>query len=407
VSDQTDRGLHDQDPLASFRSRFVIDDELIYLDGNSLGRLPKATIDALRAVVEGEWGHELVLGWDHWIDMGQEIGNKLATIVGASEGEVALCDQTSVNLFKVAHAALGASGRSNVVTDRGNFPSDRYVLEAIANSQGGELILVPEDPTLDQLAEAVDDSVGVVSLSHVAYRSGAMLDGAAVTSLVHGAGALMVWDLSHSVGSVPIALNGWSADFAVGCTYKYLNGGPGAPAFLYVRSDLVPKVEQPIRGWFSHTDQFAMAPDYEPSPSIRRFVVGTPPILSLVAAEVGIDLTIEAGIDAIRRRSIALTSAFAERIRTIQAHGFTMVTPADPGQRGSHISVRHNDAFRISQALRSRNVVPDFRAPDLIRFGFAPLYTTFAEVDDAIDILEDIMSSGSYENFPESRTGVT
>lgn len=407
MSDEPDRDPDVQDPLTSFRSRFVIDDELIYLDGNSLGRLPKATIDAVRSVVEGEWGHELVLGWDHWIDMGQEVGNRLATIVGASEGEVALCDQTSVNLFKVAHAALAASGRNNVVTDRGNFPSDRYVLEAIANSRGGKLIFVPEDPTLDQLAEAVDDSVGVVSLSHVAYRSGAMLDGADVTGLVHRGGALMVWDLSHSVGSVPVALNEWAADFAVGCTYKYLNGGPGAPAFLYVRADLVAAVEQPIPGWFSHTDQFAMAPDYEPSPSIRRFVVGTPPILSLVAAKVGIDLTIEAGIDAIRRRGIALTSAFAERIDTMHAHGFTMVTPADPSRRGSHISVRHNDAYRISQALRTRNVIPDFRAPDLIRFGFAPLYTTFAEVDTALDILEDIMNTGSYKNFPRGRTGVT
>lgn len=217
----------------------------------------------------------------------------------------------------------------------------------------------------------------------------------------------MVWDLSHSVGSVPIALNDWSADFAVGCTYKYLNGGPGAPGFLYVRGDLMTSVEQPIHGWFSHADQFAMAPNYEPSPSIRRFVVGTPPILSLVGARVGIDLTIEAGIAAIRRRSIALTSAFVERIRPLQAHGFTMVTPTGPDERGSHISIRHGDAYQISLALRARNVIPDFRAPDLIRFGFAPLYTTFAEIDDAVDILEDIMATGAHHKYSGSRRGVT
>jgi len=399
--------IDDPDPLAGFRSRFVIDDDLIYLDGNSLGRLPKAAIDVVRSVVEGEWGQELVLGWEHWLDEGQAIGDRLATIIGASPGEVSLCDQTSINLFKVAHAALGMSGRTNVVTDRGNFPSDRYVLEAVAKSRGGSLTFVPEDPTLDQLAEAMDESVGVVSLSHVAYRSGTMLNGAAVTNLVHRAGAFMVWDLSHSVGSVPLELNEWTADFAVGCTYKYLNGGPGAPGFLYVRRDLIAKASQPIPGWFSHADQFAMAQDYEASATIRRFTVGTPPIISLAAAGVGIDLTIEAGIDAIRLRSIELTSAFAEQIRLLAAHGLTMVTPVDPHQRGSHITVRHRDAYRICQALRERNVIPDFREPDLIRFGFAPLYTTFAEVDHAAEILADILDSGTYQGFSDSRNGVT
>lgn len=400
--------IEDADPLAVFRSRFVIDDDdLIYLDGNSLGRLPKATIGAVRSVVEDEWGHELVLGWDHWIHEGQKIGDRLASILGASPGEVAMCDQTSINLFKVAEAALTASGRSNIVTDRGNFPSDRYVLEAIATSHNGRLIFVPEDPSLHELAVAIDESVGVVSLSHVAYRSGALIDGAAVTHLAHQKGAHMVWDLSHSVGSVPIALNEWSADFAVGCTYKYLNGGPGSPGFLYVRSDLITMVEQPIHGWFSHADQFAMAPVYEPSPSIRRFVIGTPPIVSLVCAAVGIDLTLEAGMERIRRRSIALTSAFVDRLRDMPTYGFTVVTPLDPETRGSHISVQHEDGYRISQALRSRNVIPDFRAPNLIRFGLAPLYTTLDEIDRAIDTLEDIMRSKSYLDFSPNPMGVT
>ncbi|NHZ70278.1 MAG: kynureninase [Proteobacteria bacterium] len=401
------RALDTQDELRGFRSRFVIDDAVLYLDGNSLGRLPLATINAVRLAVEDEWARELVLGWEHWIELGETIGDRLAPLIGAEAGEVVLSDQTSINLFKVASAGLASTGRSNIITDRGNFPSDRYILEAVARSAGGELRFVPEDPTLDDLSAALDASVGVVSLSHVAYRSGVMLDGAAVTAVAHDAGALMVWDLAHSAGSVPVALNEWNADLAVGCTYKYLNGGPGSPGFLYVRSDLVEHLEQPISGWFSHADQFEMAETYEPARSIRRFVVGTPPIISLVCARVGIDMTAEAGIDAIRRKSIALTSMFAEGLTSLRHHGLVQITPSDPGLRGSHVTVSHPAGYQISQALRSENVIPDFREPDLVRFGFAPLYNTYAEVERALEVLESILDSGAHTTFPEARGRVT
>ncbi len=395
------------DPLAEFRDRFVIDDDLIYLDGNSLGRLPKATIGRVRGLMEQQWAHELVLGWEHWIDQGAEIGDQLAPLIGASKGEVVLCDQTSVNLYKVASAAMAASGRGNIVTDAGNFPSDRYVLGSLAAAHGGRLIVVPEDPSPADIDAVLDESVGVVSLSHVAYRSGAMLDARAITALAHERGTYVVWDLAHSAGSVPVDLNGWNADLAVGCTYKYLNGGPGAPGFLYVRSDLVDALEQPIAGWFSHADQFAMAQQYEPASSIRRFVVGTPPMLSLVGAASGIEITRKAGIDAIRAKSIALTEAFIDGISGMPEHGFTIVTPLDPAGRGSHVTLAHDNALQISKALRTRRLIPDFRSPNLIRFGFAPLYTTFDEVDRAIATIGSVMDSGEYLTIPASSDRVT
>ena len=399
--------LDEVDPLRSFRERFVVGEDLIYLDGNSLGRLPKATITATRNLVEREWASELVLGWDHWIDQGVAVGDKLAPLIGASTGEVAVCDQTSVNLYKVASAALTASGRKDVITDRGNFPSDRYILEGIATSHGGEVIWLDEDPSTDDIAGALTDTVGVVSLSHVAYRSGMMLDGAAITRVVHDAGAYMVWDLAHSAGSVPVALNDWNADLAVGCTYKYLNGGPGAPGFLYVRGDLQTVLEQPIPGWYSHSNQFAMSADYDPAQDIRRFIIGTPPMASLVGTEVGIDLTAEAGIHALRTKSLLLTDLFIEGIDALGNTGVTVVTPRDHDARGSHVTLAHPNAYQISQALRAHSVIPDFREPNLVRFGFTPLYTTFTEVSLAIDVFARIMVSQEYQKYPTTRLAVT
>jgi kynureninase len=395
------------DPLVSFRDRFVIGDELIYLDGNSLGRLPKATIIATRDLVEDEWANELVLGWEHWIDQGVTVGDKLAPLVGASAGEVAVCDQTSVNLYKVASAALTASGRTDIVTDRGNFPSDRYILEGIALAHGGKIVWLDEDPTTDDIAQAITENVGVVSLSHVGYRSGMMLDGATITRIVHAAGAYMVWDLAHSAGSVPVALNDWNADLAVGCTYKYLNGGPGAPGYLYVRDDLQSVLEQPIPGWYSHSNQFAMSGDYEPSPSIRRFIVGTPPMASLVGTEVGIEITAEAGMDAIRAKSLLLTDLFIQGIDACADNGLTVITPRGHAARGSHVTLAHENAYQISQALRARGVIPDFREPNLVRFGFTPLYTTFTEAANAIEIITNIMDSQEYLQYPTTRLAVT
>jgi len=399
---------HDRDdPLAHFRNRFVITDDLIYLDGNSLGRLPAETSRRIRETVEEQWARDLVVAWDEWLDAGTRIGDSLAPLIGANTGEVAVCDQTSINLFKLASAGLRASGRANIITDTGNFPSDRYVLESVASSRGGHLILAPEDPSADDIAKLLDNTVGLVSLSHVAYRSGAMTDGAQLTSLVHAGGALMLWDLAHSAGSVPVHLSEWEADLAVGCTYKYLNAGPGAPGFLYVRGDLQNTLEQPITGWFGHADQFGFTDEWEAADDIRRFLVGTPPIISMVGVEVGVALTVEAGIDPLRNKSVGLTSLFIEAVAPLSTHGIEIITPTAPSRRGSHVTVRHRHGFQIATNLRKRGVIPDFRAPDLIRFGFTPLYTTFEETARAAEILGDILESRSYEAFPATRDGVT
>ncbi|MEN8041369.1 MAG: aminotransferase class V-fold PLP-dependent enzyme, partial [Actinomycetota bacterium] len=321
------------DPLRSFRDRFVIEDDLVYLDGNSLGRLPRGTSERISTAVESDWSTRLVLGWDSWLDMGLRLGDMLAPLIGAENGEVAIADQTSINLYKLASAGLAASGRVNVLTDSGNFPSDRYMLSSVAEAAGGRLVIVPEDPTPDDLARHLDQTVGLVSLSHVSYRSGRMMDGHHTTRVVHDAGAMMLWDLAHSVGSVPVDLSDWNADLAVGCTYKYLNAGPGAPGFLYVRSDLQTMLTQPLTGWFGHADQFGFNAEWTPAHDIRRFLVGTPPVISMTGVEVGVALTAEAGTEAIRNKSIAMTSFFIDAVRSLDRVGVTIATPLVPSQR--------------------------------------------------------------------------
>jgi kynureninase len=402
--------LDASDRLARYRNEFVITDDLVYLDGNSLGRLPKATIKRLRAVVEEEWASELVMGWNRWLDIGLEIGERLAPLLGAEPHEVALCDQTSINLFKLATAGLAHSGRTNIITDSGNFPSDRYVLEGVAASAGGSLVFAPEDPTADDIVNLVTDDVGLVSLSHVSYRSGTMLDAAAITSAAHAGGALMLWDLAHSAGSVPVDLSGWNADLAVGCTYKYLNAGPGAPGFLFVRSDLITKLDPPIPGWYAHADQFAMAKEFVAKDNIGRFVVGTPSVIAMAAADEGIRLSAGVGIAALRAKSLALTDFFIASLTesgVLGRFGFEVITPEDHNSRGSQVTIRHPEAYRISHALRRAKVIPDFRAPDLVRFGFTPLTTTFDETARAVNVLADIMERRSYEDFDAIRSGVT
>jgi len=399
--------LDQVDPLGAYRNEFVIEDAFVYLDGNSLGRLPKRTIERMRTVVEDEWAHELVLGWDHWLNLGLEIGDRLAPLIGASLGEVVVCDQTSVNLYKVANAGLTHSGRTDIITDRGNFPSDRYVLEAVATAAGGTLIFAPEDPSPQVIESLMTDSVGVVSLSHVGYRSGRMLDAPAITDVAHTGGALMLWDLAHSAGAVPVFLNEWGADLAVGCTYKYLNAGPGAPGFLFVRESLIGVIEQPITGWYAHADQFAMADQFVPKAGIGRFVVGTPSIVSMVGADEGINLTAEVGMASLRRKSLALTDIFIESLDQLAPPDTELVTPRNHDARGSQVTVRHTEAYRISLALRREGVIPDFRAPDLVRFGFTPLYTTFTEAAMAATRLNHIVRTGSYAEFDTQRHGVT
>lgn len=386
--------LDESDPLRKFRDEFVIEDtDTVYLDGNSLGRLPKRAVAAVRRTLEEEWPVDLVRGWERWADLGLRLGDDLAPLIGAGDGEVALCDQTGVNLYKLAWAAFDTVGGNDVVTDAGNFPSDRYILESVAKSRGGNLRVVGEDPEPAEVAAAVDSGVGLVALSHVSYRSGAILDMAAITTIAHEAGALALWDLAHSAGAIPVDLAGCGVGMAVGCTYKYLNGGPGSPGYLYVAKDIQQQLRQPITGWFGHADQFAFASQYVPAPDLRRFLVGTPSILSMVAAGPGIALTAEAGIAPIREKAMALTERFAAAAGVA---GFEVASPLQPERRGSHVTIRHDAGWGIAQALRGRGVIVDFRAPDLVRFGFSSLYNSFDEARRAATALADVVAEGEH-----------
>jgi kynureninase len=382
------------DPLGGFRARFVTDDpQRIYLDGNSLGRLPVATRDRLAALVS-EWGERLVSGWSEWIDAPVHVGDMLATgVLGAQPGEVIVSDSTTVNFYKLCAAVL--EGRPGaLVTDEGNFPTDRYVLQGLAAAHGRELRLVGDHGDVQDACARRD--VALVALSHVAYRSGALADLPGITSAVRAAGAEMVWDLSHSVGAVPIGLRAAGVELAVGCTYKYLNAGPGAPAFLYVARERQAGLRSPIWGWFGQREQFAMERPYDPEPGIRRFLAGTPPILDLAAVEEGARLTVEAGVEAIREKSVAQTELIvALHDATLAPLGFSLGSPRDPALRGSHVSLRHPEAWPICRALIERaDVVCDFRGPDSIRLGVAPLYTRYADVWDAVDRLRELVAHG-------------
>jgi kynureninase len=404
-----------RDPLRDFRDRFVVaDEDLIYLDGNSLGRLPIATRDRLRDVVEQDWGVGLIRSWTDWIDLSREAGDMLAAgVLQARPGEVVISDSTSVNLYKLAAAALdGRPGRNVIVTDDDNFPTDRYVLEGLAQARGGELRVVASDVdsgvSRRDIAAALDAGTALVSLSHVAYRSGAIADMAGITADAHRAGALVLWDLSHSAGSVPVPLGDADVDLAVGCTYKHLNGGPGAPAFLYVREDLQPVLRQPIWGWFGQQDQFAMGSRYVPVEGIERFLVGTPSVLGATAALEGARLTTEAGIDAVWAKTRALTTYM---IRLADAwlapYGFVVGSPRAAKRRGAHVALQHPEAWQICQALIAADVIPDFRTPDRLRLGVAPLYTRFVDVYDGMRRLFDIVASGQHARYPTARSRVT
>jgi kynureninase len=394
------------DPLAAFRDRFVFSDPgLVYFDGNSLGRLPRATVERLALVVGEEWGGELIRGWDHWIDEPGRVGDLLATeILGARPGEVIVSDSTTVNFYKLARAALAArEGRRIVVTDRANFPTDRYVLEGLASAGDGSVEIAwldpdPVDgPQPDEVASVLDahpGDVALVTLSHVNYRSAAIADMAAITKLAHDAGALVLWDLSHSAGTIVVDLDGANVDLAVGCTYKFLNGGPGAPAWLYVRKSLQGDLRNPIQGWFGQRDQFAMGQGYEPRPDIGAWMTGTPGILGLAAAEIGIRLVAEAGVERIRAKGIALTEyAIALVDDRLASRGVTIGSPRAAADRGAHVAVRHPDARRLTAGLIDAGVIPDFRAPDSIRFGLSPLTTSFGDVARGITALERLLES--------------
>jgi kynureninase len=387
------------DPLARFRDRFVIDDsKLVYLDGNSLGRLPRATAERLATLVRDGWGGDLIRGWDGWLDWPVRIGDRIGTaLLGARPGETIVADSTSVNLYRLTAAALDARpGRRTILTDRDDFPTDRYILEGLANARGLAIRWIEGDPILgptpDRVAATLDRDVALVVLSHVNYRSAAIADMPAITALVHEAGALAIWDLCHSVGSVPVELERSGADLAVGCTYKYLNGGPGAPAFLYVRRQLQASLRNPIQGWFGRRDQFAMGQGYEAEPGIRGWLVGTSPVLGLAAVEEGVKLAAEAGIEAIRAKGIALTEYAIGLIDArLSELGCSLGSPREDARRGAHVSIRHPEARRLCRELIRAGVIPDFREPDSIRLGLSPLYTRFVDTWDGIDRLRALL----------------
>jgi kynureninase len=398
------------DPLAGFRDAFVISDpHRIYLDGNSLGRLPVRTRLRLHAVFE-QWGEELVGGWSEWIDGPRRAGDAVARVLGARPGEVLVTDSTTVDLYKLVHALLDADPSiSRLVTTVDEFPTDRYVLEGIARARGLELVMLePRDRLLGLQAHELEaaglEEPMLAVLGFVHYRSGALAEVEALDRV-----ATVIWDLSHAVGAVPVELTARGIRYAVGCTYKYLNAGPGATGFLYVAAGEQERLRSPIQGWFGQEDQFAMERPYTPTTGIGRFLAGTPSVLALAAVEEGALLTAEAGIDALRARSVAQTELLIElHDEWLAPLGFRLGTPRDAARRGSHVSLEHADAWRICRALIERaDVIPDFRDPDTIRFGIAPLYTRFVDVWDAMDRLRDLVARGLHLEVDPTRTRVT
>lgn len=416
LSPEYARALDASDELVHFRDAFMVaDPELIYLDGNSLGRLPKRAVARLREVVEHEWGQRLIRSWgEGWFTTPQRVGSKIAPLIGAQAEEVLVADSTSVNFYKLVHAALQANPtRRVIVTDDLNFPSDLYLLQGIAQALNCELRVVHSRDGLtvspEELAQAVDANTALLTLSHVEFKSGQLHDMRAVTELAHRAGAWVLWDLSHSAGAVPVALNDCNVELAVGCTYKYLNGGPGAPAFLYVRADLQERLRSPIWGWFGQHNQFEMEPAYRPAPGLRRFLAGTPTMLSLAAVEPGVELLLEAGMERLRAKSVRQTEyliALWEAL--LQPLGVTLNSPRDPAQRGAHVSLGHPEGLRIDRALiEEMHVIPDFRFPDNIRFGLAPIYTTYLEIHEALTRMRRVIEGRLYEKYPTERPAVT
>jgi kynureninase len=393
------RALDTADPLAAFRNRFEIPDpEVVYLDGNSLGRPTKAGLEALNRA-GAQWADALIRGWEFegWLEEPLRVGDRLAPVLGAAAGQVAVTDSTTVNLYRLASAALDARpGRRLVVVERSEFPTDRYVVEGLARERDLEVRWLDGDPvdglSTAAIAGALDADVALVILSAVNYRSAAIVDIGPITSAARDAGALVLWDLSHAGGSIPVELGANRVDLAVGCTYKYLNGGPGAPAYLYVRRELQDELRPPIQGWFAQADQFEMGPTFERRPGIGGWLVGTPGIIGLAVAEAGIALTAEAGIDRIRAKGIALTEYAIELVDDWLAPlGCTIGSPRNPARRGAHVSIRHPDARRLTAELMARKVLPDFRAPDSIRIGLSPLSTSFEEVHRGLSALRDLL----------------
>ena len=401
------RALDARDPLRSLRELFSLPAGVIYLDGNSLGPLPRAAPERIARAVREEWGEGLIRSWNTagWFDLPRKLGDRIATLIGAEPGEVVATDSTSINLFKVLSAAVAiaaadAPGRRTIVSERSNFPTDLYIAEGLCRERGLRLQLVEPE----EIAGAVDDDTAVLMLTHVNYRTGAMHDMASVTRAAHAAGALVVWDLAHSAGAVEVDLRGADADFAIGCGYKYLNGGPGAPAFVWVHPRHAQRFWQPLSGWWGHAAPFEFTPDYRPAPGIARYLCGTQPVLSLVALECGLDTLLAAeplgGMAALRRKSLALTDLFIALVEERCAgHGLGLATPREHARRGSQVCLtRSEGAYAIVQALIARGVIGDFRAgpPDILRLGFTPLYLGHEDVWNAVEQLRDVLATGAW-----------
>ncbi|GAA1055424.1 kynureninase [Agromyces luteolus] len=407
----TCEGFDAADPLASFRDRFDLPDGVVYLDGNSLGALPRATRAHVDRVIAEEWGVGLIRSWNDagWFAKPQAVGDRIAPLIGAGPGEVVLGDSTSASLFQVVTAAARLRpDRRVIVAERGSFPTDLYVIESVQATVGGaeplDRRLVHDDgPTLD---DVLDDDVAVVVLTHVDYRTGRMHDLAEVTARVHAAGAIMVWDLCHSVGAVPVDLGAAGADFAVGCTYKYLNGGPGSPSFMWAASRHHEAARPALTGWHGHARPFEFEVGYDPVPGIGRFRVGTPQLLSLSALEASLDVWDDVDMALVREKSLRLTELFISLVDRRLAHwDVEVVTPRRSSFRGSQVALRHADGYAVMQALIERGVIGDFRAPDLMRFGFTPLYVSHADVWDAVDVLHDVLSSEVWRDPRFARRG--
>ena len=406
------RTLDARDPLRELRKLFTLPEGVIYLDGNSLGVLPRAAAARVAHAVTEEWGQGLIRSWNSagWITLPQRLGDKIAQLVGANPGEVVATDGTSINLYKVLSAAMQiATGagpqRRRIVSERSNFPTDLYIAQSLCKERGFELVLLDHE----RVEEALDDRVAVLMLTHVNYRTGAMHDMQAVTAAAHRAGALMVWDLAHSAGAVPVDLNAAGADFAIGCGYKYLNGGPGAPAFAWVHPRHADRFEQPLSGWLGHAAPFEFTTDYRPAPGVARYLCGTQPILSMTALECGLDTVLAAqpfgGMAALRAKSLALTDLFMQLVEErCSGHGLGLATPREHARRGSQVCLtRKQGAYAIVQALIARGVIGDFRAgdgkghEDILRFGFTPLYIGFEDTWKAVEHLRQVLEAGEWQ----------
>jgi kynureninase len=405
------RAMDDSDALRALRDKFVIPDGVVYLDGNSLGVASRHALVELESAAHGEWAQRLIRSWNEagWFDMPCELGDRIGRLVGAASGQTIVTDTTSINIYKALHAALGLNpGRRVIVAEAGSFPTDLYVAQGVASTLPGVTLRLEgvESPAIEDL---IDESTAVVLVNHVNYKSGRLRDMKALTKLAHGYGAMIVWDLCHSAGALPVELDDCDADFAVGCTYKYLNGAPGSPAFIYVARRHLGQARQPLSGWWGHARPFAFEQSYEGDAGIRGFQCGTQPILSMRVLKAALDIWDEVDMQTLRKKSLALTELFIQLVEArCSAYGLVLETPQEPSLRGSQVSYCHEHAYEVVQALIERGVIGDFRAPSTMRFGFTPLYVGFADVSRAVEILENILANKAWmEPRFAKRTAVT